>query len=338
MFEDLGFVDMTAKQASVWFGLGLGVLFGILAEASRFCFRRGIVQSPDRAQAQGIWLTGFAVAILATQLAVFLGWVDFSGHRFYAENVQVLGIAAGGILLGIGMVLTRGCPSRVTVLMGTGNLRAAFVVVVFGIVVLSTLKGVFVPFRMGLSDVTVALPLQGFGDLPGGAVLWSAVIAGAALLIAARSGARVIDLVAAVGIGLLVAVGWAGTGFILYDEFDPIAMETLGVTLPWSEAVFWFVASSSISASFGAGLVGGMILGGFVSSLVTGRFELQGFSGGAETLRYLIGAVLMGVGGVLAGGCTVGAGLAGMSMLSFAALLAVVSIAIGGYLADRMID
>lgn len=338
MFEDLGFVELTAKQVSVWFGLGLGLAFGVLAEITRFCFRRGVVKSPDRKQALGVWLTAFAFAILSTQAAVALGFVDFADHRLYATNMQVLAIVVGGLLMGTGMVLTRGCPSRVTVLFGTGNLRAGLVALIFGIVVLSTLKGLLAPVRLGLGMMTVSPETQGFVDLPGGALVWAAILASAALVYAARSGARVRDHILAALIGVLVAVGWVGSGYVLFDEFDPIAMESLGATLPWSETTFWTVASSSIPASFGVGLIGGMIAGGFVASVAGGRFKLQGFNGGPETLRYVIGAVLMGVGGVLAGGCTVGAGLAGMSTLSFAALIAILSIAAGGAIADRVID
>jgi uncharacterized membrane protein YedE/YeeE len=45
--------------------------------------------------------------------------------------------------------------------------------------------------------------------------------------------------------------------------------------------------------------------------------------------RSLSGAALMGVGGVFAGGCTVGAGLSGVATLSVAALLALGSIVAG---------
>lgn len=137
-------------------------------------------------------------------------------------------------------------------------------------------------------------------------------------------------LFAAVLIGLLVPIAWVGTGFILYDEFDPIAMESLSFTAPAADTLFFIVASSSIPAGFGPGLVGGVLMGALLAALLSGRFQWQSFEGPRQTGRYMTGAGLMGIGGVLAGGCTVGAGLAGIPTLSVAALLALASIALGG--------
>ena len=338
MFEELGFVDLSAKEVSVWFGLILGIAFGFLAEKSKFCFRRSVIRAVDRKEAMGVWLVAFAFAIISTQIAVFIEIIDFSENRYYSDNLQYAGIALGGIVLGVGMVLTRGCPSRVTVLLGTGNLRAGLVAVVFSITVLSMLKGFFAPIRLYLSQFTVSPEYLGFGDLPGGIMLWGALLAIPALVLGLKSQARPIDLFMGAGLGVLAAVGWIGTGYVLYDEFDPIAMQSLGATLPWSEALFWFVASSSIPLNFGCGIIGGMIVGGFLGATTGGRFKLQGFDDAQQTARYVIGAVLMGIGGVLAGGCTVGSGLTGMSTLSFAALIAIASIAIGGVIADRVLD
>jgi uncharacterized membrane protein YedE/YeeE len=131
-------------------------------------------------------------------------------------------------------------------------------------------------------------------------------------------------------IGLLVPVAWVGTGYVLYDDFDPVAMESLSFTSPAADTLFWSIASTSISAGFGAGLIGGVLVGSLIAALSFRSFAWQSFSSPRETGRYAAGAVMMGVGGVLAGGCTVGAGLAGLPSLSVAALLALSSIAAGG--------
>lgn len=52
--------------------------------------------------------------------------------------------------------------------------------------------------------------------------------------------------------------------------------------------------------------------------------------------RYLSGGVLMGMGGVLAGGCTVGAGLSGVATLSTSAVIALLAIIAGAWLAARV--
>jgi uncharacterized protein len=122
---------------------------------------------------------------------------------------------------------------------------------------------------------------------------------------------------------------------VLLDEFDPIIMESLSFTSPLTETLFWAIASSSVAAGFGIGLFGGAIAGAALSSLTTGRFKWQSFVSPRETGRYLAGGALMGVGGVLAGGCTIGAGLAGVPTLSVAAVLALGAIALGAVLADK---
>jgi len=204
------------------------------------------------------------------------------------------------------------------------------VVVVFAVVAHATLKGVLAPMRVALGSVTLGLgDYVSLAALPGGVVLWGGLIVVAALAVALRSGNRWTHLVMAAMIGLLVPLAWVGTGFILFDEFDPIAMESLSFTSPSADALFWVVASSSIPAGFGVGLLGGVALGACASSLIFGGFGWQSFETPAQTGRYLTGAALMGVGGVLAGGCTLGAGLSGVPTLSLAAILAIVMIGVG---------
>lgn len=334
MFESLGFENFTAPQVAVGLALVLGAAFGLLAERTKFCFRRGLV-GDDRRQAMGVWLTALAVAVLGTQAGVLSGLITFDEHRFMAGDLPVLAIFLGGLMFGAGMVLTRGCASRLTVLSATGNLRAVFVLMVFAITAHATLKGVLAPVRTTLGAVTVPLgDTLSLASLPGGAVLWSLVIALAALAFAARSGNRATTLIMAALLGALVPAGWISTGFVLYDDFDPVALQSLSFTAPFADTLFWSIASTSIPANFGVGLIGGVLAGALVSSLLFGSFQWQSFHAPAETGRYAGGAVLMGVGGVLAGGCTVGAGLAGVPTLSIAALLAILSIAGGALLTN----
>jgi len=157
-------------------------------------------------------------------------------------------------------------------------------------------------------------------------------------LAAWRFSARGRDLALGALIGLLVPLAWISTGYVLFDEFDPIAMESLSFTSPSAETLFWTVAASSIPAGFGTGLIGGVILGALISSLSARRFQWQSFESPRQTGRYIAGAALMGIGGVLAGGCTVGAGLSGVPTLSLAAILALISIAVGGALTARLIQ
>lgn len=333
MFDSLGFETLTAPQAALWFALALGVVFGALAQITRFCLRRAVV-GEDRKEAAGVWLTALAVALIGTQAALAQGLISFADHRFMAADLPIVAIVAGGLMFGAGMVLTRGCVSRLTVLSGSGNLRALLVVVVFAITAHAALKGVLAPLRVALGGLT--LPLEG-ATLPGNPLIWTALLAAAALLVALRSGNRASTLSLAALIGALVPIAWVGTGLILYDDFDPIAMQSLSFTAPASEALFFTVASTAVTASFGPGLLGGVLIGATLAALLSGSFQWQSFESPRQTGRYMAGAILMGLGGVLAGGCTVGAGLSGVPTLSLSAILALVSIVVGGSLTHRLL-
>lgn len=337
MFETFGFETLTPRGASVILGLSIGLLFGVLAEVTRFCLRRGLVgPKVERKPALALWATALATAILGTQGAVAVGWINFADHRLLTPDLPYAAILVGGLAFGAGMVLTRGCASRLTVLTGTGNLRALTVLITFAIAAHATMKGLLAPLRTSLGTLTVPMgDAINLANLPGGALLVAGVLAAAALSYAIFARLPLHQLAAGVAIGALVPLAWVGTGFVLFDEFDVIGMESLSFTLPLSETLFWAIASSSVAAGFGIGLFGGSVAGAALSSLATGRFKWQSFSTPAETGRYLAGGALMGVGGVLAGGCTLGAGLAGVPTLSVAAVLAIAAIAAGAVLTDR---
>lgn len=340
MFEQFGFETLTPVTASIILALVVGVIFGAIGQHTKFCFRRGIVgDATERKSARGVWFTALAAAIIGTQVLVAMDIISFADHRFFISDIPVLAIALGGLLFGAGMVLTRGCVSRLTILTGTGNTRALIVLIVFAITAHATLKGVFAPLRVWAGSFTVDFgQTVSFANLPGGATLWAILLVSAALSLAYKSDAKPSHLILAVILGLMVPLSWAGTGFILFDEFDPIAMQSLSFTSPSADVLFWAVASTAIPAGFGAGLIGGVIAGATLASLAKGEFKWQSFENPTQTRRYLSGAMLMGFGGVLAGGCTVGAGLGGIPTLSFAAVMALAFITIGAIATRRVLE
>lgn len=332
MFAEFGFETLTPRQASVLLGLGLGAVFGLLAERSGFCLRRGLVgPAGERVAALGLWMLALAAAVAGTQGAVAAGWIGFGAHRFLSPDLPVVAVLAGGAAFGAGMVLTRGCASRLTILAGSGNLRAVMVLLIFAIVAQAAMRGVLAPLRTMLAGIT--LPVG--GALP---VLAAAVPVAAGVALAWRGGLRPAQVAAGLAIGLLVPAAWVGTGLVLADDFDPIPMEAFSFSQPAADTLFWTMASSAIAPAFGTGLFLGTLAGAFLASAVGGSFRWQSFSSPRETGRYGLGAVLMGFGGVLAGGCTLGAGLSGVPTLSVAAVLTLAAILAGALATDRLLS
>lgn len=330
---------LDARSLQLLFGLGLGLIFGIAAQISRFCLRRAVAgDMAERGSAAAVWAAAFASAIVGFQIARMTGYVDVSDHRLLSSELPLAALVLGGLAFGVGMVLTRGCVSRLTVLGATGNLRAVTVLLVFAITAHAMLKGVLAPIRTGLGSFGVDIPVGSLAAIPGGAVVAGAATVVLAVWLAFRFRPAPLSVLLGVVIGLVPVLGWATTSVLLYDDFDPLAVESVAFTLPWSETLFWVIASSAIPAGFGTGLVGGVLLGSFVSAALRGELALASFESPAQTLRYGAGAVLMGAGGVLAGGCTVGAGLSGSALLSIAALIALASIIAGGLLASRVMQ
>jgi len=331
MFESLG-LDITPRAASIWLGLGLGLAFGALAQITRFCLRRALIgPEADRRAARGVWAMALAVAMLGTQGAVALGWIGFDTHRFHGTNLPVIGLVFGGLLFGAGTVLARGCLSRLTILSASGNLRALVVVLIAAIIAHATLQGALAPVRTTINSVTLQV-----GTLPGTPLALAVLCAAAALFIAVTSQTRPGLLLAAAALGALVPLGWIGTGFVLFDEFDPITHESLAFTSAWSESLFWGIASGVSAPRFGVGLIGGVLAGAALMALLRGEFRWQGYETPGQMGRGLTGGVLMGLGGVLAGGCTLGAGLSGLPTLGLAAIIAFAAIVSGILLTDTV--
>ena len=329
---------LSPRTATVAVGAALGLAFGILAQRTGFCLRRGIAGSPEeRRPALGVWAIALAVAIAGTGALLSSGLVDLGGHRFFGARLPIVAIVVGGLMFGVGMVLARGCASRLTVLAGSGNLRALTVLLVFAAVAHSALKGALAPVRTALGAYTVDLGgLTSLAALPGGRPLWSVLAIVALVAVAARSGARLVHLAGAALIGALAPLGWLATGWLLADEFDPVPVESIALTSAGAETLFWWVASSAIQPTFGVGFLAGVVAGSALAALAAREFRVVGFTEATPTGNYLAGGALMGLGGVLAGGCTIGAGLAGAATLSVAAILALAAIVAGGLLANAL--
>ncbi len=190
MFEELGLEGWTPLAASVMFGLLIGVAFGGLAQRSRFCLRRGLVgPEAERSSAVGTWLMALAVSIAGTTGASVYSIVDFSAHRLQSDSLPLAPIIVGGLMFGSGMVLARGCASRLTVLLATGNLRAQTTILVFAVAAHATLTGLLVPVPTWLGEIAFDLGHPAtFEAKLGNSVISTALMVALLLIVVLRSG------------------------------------------------------------------------------------------------------------------------------------------------------
>jgi uncharacterized membrane protein YedE/YeeE len=318
-------------------GLVTGVLFGVAAQRSRFCLRASTVEFARGrvGPRMSIWLIVFATALAATQGAILGGLLDVSDARQLSGAGSLSGAIIGGLMFGIGMVLARGCASRLLVLSATGNLRALVTGLVLTLVAQSALSGVLAPGREAISALwLVSGPerdlMQGLG-LSRSAVLGAALLGLAvALVLAHRREVSPGEMLAGVGVGLAVTLGWVLTYAIAQASFEIVPVSSVTFTGPATDTLMALVTQRSVPLSFGIGLVPGVFLGAGVAALIAGEWKIERFGPDTPMERYIAGAILMGFGAMLAGGCAVGSAVSGGAVMSLTAWVAGASIWAGG--------
>ena len=270
---------------------------------------------------------------------------------YLTPNLGWLGYLLGGTLFGIGMTLGSGCGQRTLVRVGGGNLKSLVVMLFLGLTAYMTMRGLLALVRVNVIDApnidlgAFAVQDQGIGTLLAAAagiddtVLVTrslALLLGAGLVIYAfRDGAfrRSFDnVLAGLVIGTIIAAGWYVTGVIGFDDFEPVRFESYTFVAPTGDSLQYLMTFTGSTISFGVAAVFGVIFGSFLYVVLTRKFRIEYFVGRDDMIRHILGGILMGFGGVLALGCTVGQGITGMSTLALGSLLALVSIIFGSAL------
>lgn len=325
------------------FGLITGVIFGVAAQRSRFCLRAAVVEFARGAMQDkvAVWLLTFSTAVVWVQGAQLLGIVDTSEARMMAVPGSWSGAVIGGLLFGAGMVLARGCSGRLLVLAATGNLRSVVSGLIFAVVAQMTLTGWLAPLRDRLAALWVTgggrnMDLLAALHLPreAGLVIGLA-IALVALELSRRNRIGFSRLVFASGVGFAAAVGYGLTYLLAQSAFDPVQIESLTFTGPSANTLMFFLDRNSV-LEFDIGLVPGVVIGSFLSAALAKELRFQGFEGPTPMRNAMIGAVLMGFGGMLAGGCAIGAGVSGGSIFAGTAWLALSCMWVGGMTMDAV--
>lgn len=334
---------MESAQLVILAGLVIGLVYGAVGLLSGFCLMssmRGWLADGDGRLVR-TYALAIAVAIAASQFLAGNGVVDLGRSIYLQPTFSVPVLFLGGLLFGYGMVLSNGCGSRALVLLGRGNLRSFVVVIVLGIAAEMTLKGLIAPARIALvqvSQTTVnvnSLPslLAAVGLTETISRALAAIVVVVALILFAfahpafrRSPGQI---AAGILVGLLVAGGWLVTGHLGADDFNPVPVTSLTFIAPIADALQYAMLSTGLTLNFGVATVAGVFAGSLVTALVTGRFHLEGYSSPRHMLRSASGAALMGIGGVMAFGCSIGQGLTGVSTLALGSFVALAGILLG---------
>jgi uncharacterized membrane protein YedE/YeeE len=359
--EMTGLREAIAGQAPLALALGglvIGFLFGLAVYRTNYCAMGSLSDIHNFGDYRRFraWVLAAATALIGASLLDGGGVVDLGSSMYLAPTFNWVGHVAGGLIFGVGMVLAGGCPSRNLARAGGGDLRALLTLVVLGLVAFMTIAGVLAPVRAALEGATSvrlgAAPSQGLGELlsaQAGLAPALAKTAVTALIAAVALGYCFADgkfrrspvhVVSGLAVGLLVILGWALTG-LAYDEMAgrPTPPISLTYIRPVGDTLQWLALyTATPMPGFGVASVLGALIGAFAAAVTARRFHLTTFADAGDTVRNLLGAALMGVGGVMALGCTVGQAVTGISTLALGSFVTFAAIVAGGFLGLRLLE
>ncbi|MBK9136669.1 MAG: YeeE/YedE family protein [Betaproteobacteria bacterium] len=350
----------------LWGGLAIGFAFGAVAQRSNFCTMGAlsdIVNMSHWGRAR-MFLLALAVAIAGATALHQSGQIDLA-QSIYRRGASIpwLSLLLGGTIFGVGMTLAGGCANKNLLRLGGGSLRSLVVLAFMAISAYMTLKGLFGQWRAAwldpvrvslegtaLQDPTLGQALAAVSGLTaGGATLAAAAVLVLALLVFVFKDARFrrnrLQVASGIALGALVVAGWYVSGHLGYGEnpetleqvyfaTNTRTIESLSYVAPtaFSLELLMLWTDKALHPSFGITSLVGIVLGALVVSLMTGAFRWEGFASTEDLKTQIVGAVLMGFGGVTALGCTIGQGLTGVSTLAIGSFIALAGL-IGGCVA-----
>jgi hypothetical protein len=332
----------------------IGIVFGAVVNKTNFCTMGAVsdwVNMGDRNRLRA-WLLAIGLAIILSHAMQAYGLFELNQAIYLTANFGWLGYLFGGFLFGIGMTLASGCGQRTLVRVGGGNLKSLVVMIFLGLTAYMTMRGLLALVRVNAIEVTnikLGTADQGIGTLIAAAtgienaatVSWviAALLGGGMIIYAfANAGFRhsFNDILAGLVIGLIIPAGWYVTGVIGFDDFEPVRFESYTFVAPTGESLQYLMTFTGSTINFGVSAVFGVILGSFLYAVLSRKFRFEYFISLDDMVRHILGGILMGFGGVLALGCTIGQGITGMSTLALGSLMALVSIVFGSALTMKV--
>jgi uncharacterized membrane protein YedE/YeeE len=345
----------------------LAFVFGAVANRVNFCTMGAVADIVNFGdwRRMRMWVLAIAVAIAGTGVLAAAGLIDTAKTIYTVPQVRWLSAVAGGFLFGFGMTLASGCGSKTLIRAGAGNLKSVIVMVVLGVSAYMTLKGLFAVWRVNALDPW-SFNVAGLGaataDLPALAVAFGAPAAAklaVPFVLAAALAAFVFKdgpfratremIVGGVVIGLVIVGGWYVSGHVGYMSEDPATLEekffasnsgrmesfTFVAPVAYTLELLLLWTDTTRIVTFGIAGVLGMLAGSAAYALASRSFRWEGFGSVEDVGNHIVGAILMGFGGVTALGCTIGQGITGVSTLAVGSFLALAAIIMGSVVALR---
>jgi len=338
-------------------GFALAFVFGVIVNKTNFC-TMGAVSDWVNMGAKGrfgAWLLAMGVAVAGAQILELTGLIDLTESIYRTSAFGLGGFVIGGLMFGVGMTLAGGCGQRTLVRVGGGNLKSLVVFIVLGLTAYMTLRGIIGVARLELIEpLSIDFSEQGIDDQGlastishwfnfdnTNALRWafagvvSLVLIGLALSIRELRG-NADNLLAGIVVGGTIVVAWVITGIVGYDDFDPVPLEGMSFVAPIGNSISYLMTYTGSTITFAIAVVFGVIVGSFAYAVASGTFRIETFGERGDMINHLIGGALMGIGGVLSLGCTIGQGVTGISTLALGSFVATAFIMLGSAITMRV--
>lgn len=325
-------------------GLIVGCVMGFIARRYNFCTLSSLERHWYANDSIGLrtWVLAIVTALLATQLMLLAGLITLESSFYLRTNLNLPGAIGGGVLFGIGMALTGTCGFGALVRLGSGSLRSLVVIVALGLAALTTQRGLLGQFRQAYIE-PLSLDLswagsQSLSDIISSVVGFNVHVPVVTLIAASllywifrevqfrRAKGHVL---AGFVIGLCVAIGWFITYTMQQRAFEVVALEAGSFVLPPGTLIMHLLSINNDIPDYTVGLLLGVVAGAAISANYTRDVHWEACDDAREFGRHMVGAFFMGVGGVLAAGCTIGQGVSAASTLAISAPIVFFSIMLG---------
>lgn len=331
------------------FGLGGGFLLGLAARLGRFCTLGAIEDvlyggSDTRLR---MWFLAIGASILGSFALIGLDVFQPELSFYFSIRWMPLASIIGGLMFGYGMALAGNCGFGAIARLGGGDLRSFVIVLVMGVSAYVTLAGPLAPLRNWIfpqNEVTNAVPpglAHYVADYTGWPVAWIGMAVGGAIMIGALWSSELRSDPGAIFWSLMVALavitGWGGSQWVNTNGFDGLQVVSHSFSAPMGESILWAMNGSVRPLSFAVGSVVGVWFGAFIGSMIRGHFRWEACEDPRELRRQIMGAVIMGVGAIIAMGCTVGQGITAFSLLAISAPVTFLAIFAGAALGLRQL-